>query len=63
MENAGLLFPIADTKAHPELRRKALDRDSEFMAPGSSIQGEPMAGRAEKVGRRGMSIRDQELRF
>jgi hypothetical protein len=32
MENAGLLFPIADTKAHPELRRKAFDRDSQLGA-------------------------------
>ena len=57
------MLPLADTKAHPELHRKALDRDSQLPAPGSSIPGEPMAGRAEKVGRRRMSIRDQELRF
>lgn len=50
-------------QSYPELRHKALDRDSQITAPGSSIPGEPMAGRAEKVGRRGMSIRDQELRF
>ena len=42
------LLSLADTKAHPELRRKALDRDSQLTAPGSSIPGEPMAGRAER---------------
>jgi hypothetical protein len=63
MENAGLLLPIPDTKAHLELSRKALDRDSQLTAPGPSIPGEPMAGRAEKAGTRGMSRRDQELRF
>ena len=42
------MLPLADTKAHRELRRKALDRDSQLTAPGSSIPGEPMAGRAER---------------